>query len=270
MRQARPHPDFTDIFIPIPPTRNFQKALLFFEDTPWNGTYSRNALKMEDEALATISESSREENGDHFPLQFVTTVSVNIPSKAEQTRNQKIIRQTVMKNFRQQQKSEKIKLKGRSNRLAAALSSNATGEEFEIDAPSSSTFWTSSRSQSSSWSESDSKEEVRYNKSRQCSLYALQTSPVLDSPLTPLGAGRIDPFRSYSADNNSHMHELVDHCEYHLLSNSQLSVCVHSATTNHVYPQPSPSCGPLFDPMDPLTNRLISSQLGCWHAPLDV
>jgi hypothetical protein len=225
VRRARPHPYFTDIFIPIPPTRNFQKALLFFEDTPWNGTYSRNALKMEDEALATISESSREENGDHFPLQFVTTVSVNIPSKAEQTRNQKIIRQTVMKNFRQQQKSEKIKLKGRrSNRLAAALSSNATGEEFEIDAPSSSAFWTSSRSQSSSWSGSDGKEEEGHNESRQCSLHALQTSPVLGSPLTPLGAGRIDPFRSYSADNNSHMHELVDHCEYHLLSNSQLSV----------------------------------------------
>jgi hypothetical protein len=225
---------------------------------------------MEDEALATISESSQEENGDHFQLQFVTTVSVNIPSKAEQTRNQKIIRQTVMKNFRQQQKSKKIKLKGRSNRLAAALSLNATGEEFETDAPSSSASWTSSRSQSSSWSESDSKEEVGYNESRQCSLHALRTSPVLGSPLTPLGAGRIDPFRSYSADNNSHMHELVDHCEYHLLSNSQLSVRVHSATTNHVYLQQSLSCGPLFDPMDPLTNRLISSQLGYWHAPPDV
>jgi hypothetical protein len=221
---SKPPPRLHRQIHPHSPTRNFQKESLFFEDTPWNRTYSRNALKMEDEALATISVSSQEENGDHFQLQFVTTVGANIPSKAEQTRNQKIIRQTVMKNFRQQQKSEKIKLKGRSNRLAATLSSNATDKKFEMNAPSSSAFWTSRKSQSSSWSESDRRKEVGYNESIQCTLHALETSPVLGSPLTPLGAGRIDPFRSYSADNNSHMHELVDYCEYHLLSNSQLSV----------------------------------------------
>jgi hypothetical protein len=176
---------------------------------------------MENEALATTSEISQAENGVRFQLQFVTTVSVNIPSKAEQKRNQKIIRQTVMKNFRQRQKSEKLKPKERSNRgLAAALSSNATCEEVESDAPASSTSWPSSRSQSSSWSEIGGKKETEYNASRQRSLHALGTPSGLGSPLTPLGAGRIDPFGSYSSDNNSHMHELIDHCEYHLLSNS--------------------------------------------------
>jgi hypothetical protein len=169
---------------------------------------------MEDEALATTCEISEDENGRHFQLQFVTTVSVNIPSKDEQKRNQKIIRQTVMKNFRQQQKSEQLKPKGRSNRgLAAALRSKIRREEIESDPPFSSTSWPSSESQSSSWSESDGTKDGENNEARQRSSHASRALSALGSPLTPLGAGRIDPFASYSSDNNYHMHELIDHCK---------------------------------------------------------
>jgi hypothetical protein len=200
------------------PARYFQKELLFFEDAPWNGSCSRDAINMEDdEALATTSQVSKEKSAGQFQLQFVTTVSVNIPSKAEKKRNQKIIRQTVMKNFRQQQKSEKSKPKERSQRgLAVASSSNPDGEEFQADAPSSSSSWSTTASQSSSLSGSDNKKELGRNESRRSSRQTSQNRSPLGSPLSPLGAGRVDPFRSsYSySDNSCHMSELIDHCKY--------------------------------------------------------
>lgn len=208
------------------PSRYFQKELLFFEDAPWNGTCARDDINMEDdEALATTSQSSKGKSGGQFQLQFVTTVSVNIPSKAEKKRNQKIIRQTVMKNFRQRQKSEKSKPKERSQRgLAVASTSNADGDDIPVDAPSCRTAWTTT-SQSSSLSGSDSKKEPGRNDSSRSSRHTSQSSSALGSPLTPLGAGRVDPFRSSYAESSCHMSELIDHCKYppSPYSSSQLS-----------------------------------------------
>lgn len=201
-----------------------------------NGICARDDINMEDdEALATTTQGSKEKSGGRFQLQFVTTVSVNIPSKAEKKRNQKIIRQTVMKNFRQQQKSEKSKSKERSQRgLAVASTSNVDGDDIPADAPSSGSSWTTI-SQSSSLSESDSKKEPRRNNSRRSSRHTLQNSSALGSPLSPLGAGRVDPFRSSYADNSCHMNELIDHCKYPPFpySSSQLSARAHSAITDH-------------------------------------
>jgi hypothetical protein len=178
----------------------------------------------DDEALATTSEITQKKKGGQLQLQFVTTVSVNLPSTAEKKRNQKIIRQTVMKNFRQQQKSEKLPPKGKSNRgLAAASSIKPDSDEDGMIEPFSSASWTSIKPKSSSWSESDDAKELGNNESRHCVLYQSRTSSAMRNPFTPLGAGRSDPFCSYSGDNKYHMNELIDHCEYLRITNSQLS-----------------------------------------------
>ncbi len=44
-------------------------------------------------------------------------------------------------------------------------------------------------------------------------------------PATILGAGRVDPFGIYPVEVQPYMHDLLDHCEYHLLR-----VCGHSST----------------------------------------
>lgn len=162
----------------------------------------------DDEALATTSQSKdrQEDSGSQFQLQFVTTVSVNIPSKAEKRRNQKIIRQTVMKNFRQQQRSGKIPLKGKNRGLAATSSCDLDSEEVESAEPASSASSGSSRSPSNNLSESEIKKEAKRN-ARQVS----RNSSDVGSPLTPLGAGRVDPFRPAYAKADPHMHELIDH-----------------------------------------------------------
>jgi hypothetical protein len=169
----------------------------------------------EDKALATTSQikSEQEESGTQFQLQFVTTVSVNVPSKAEKKRNQKIIRQTVMKNFRQQQRSGKSQPKGKNKKgVSASSSSDLESGEPESDEPSSASS-ASSRSRSKFLSGSDSKKEPVSIESRRSSRRMSQHPSDLGSPLTPLGAGRVDPFRPAYAESNSHMHELIDHCK---------------------------------------------------------
>ncbi|PMD40393.1 hypothetical protein L207DRAFT_428089 [Hyaloscypha variabilis F] len=165
-----------------------------------------------DEAPATTGQTKHRpgEAGDQFQLQFVTTVSVNVPSNAEKKRTQKIIRQTVMKNFRQQQRTEKSKPKGKK-RLAATSNSDPDAEEPDTDEPSSGASQFTSRSQSSSLSERGGKKGVEGSEHRRSSRISSHSPLDLGSPITPLGAGRVDPFRSAYADNNHVLHELIDH-----------------------------------------------------------
>jgi hypothetical protein len=213
---VRPHTDNENIFNGV--QHEILTEILFLAQIRGNGICSRDAItNMEDDkALATTSQSKsgQEESGTQFQLQFVTTVSVNVPSKAEKKRNQKIIRQTVMKNFRQQQRSEKSQPKGKVKRgVSATSSSDLESGEPESDEPSSSASSASGRSQSNCFSESDRKKEPVSTESRRSSCRMSQNSSDLGSPLTPLGAGRVDPFRPAYAESNPHMHELIDHCK---------------------------------------------------------
>ena len=216
--------------------------ILVVDPTLGNRNCSRDAItKMANyEALATAS-PSKDEHADvagQFQLQFVTTVSVNVPSKAEKKRNQKIIRQTVMKNFRQQQRSEKLKPRGKNNGLAATSSSDPESGDPESDEPSSNASRASSRSQSNSLSESDSKNESGCTEPRRSSRNKSLNPSDLGSPLTPLGAGRVDPFRTAYADDNCHMHELIDHCKYLFAQYTpRTSASPQCATTDHGLPQ---------------------------------
>jgi hypothetical protein len=213
---SMPHTDLNDIFNMVH-QQEILTEILFLEPTLGDGNCSRDAITdmANDEALASASQSKNEQDdaAGQFELQFVTTVSVNVPSKAEKKRNQKIIRQTVMKNFRQQQRSERSKPKGNSRGLAATSSSDPESGDLESDEPSSSASRASSRSQSNNLSESDSKQKSECSESQRSSRNRLQNPTDLASPLTPLGAGRIDPFRASYADDTPHMHELIDHCK---------------------------------------------------------
>ncbi len=171
---------------------------------------------MEHEALANTSHSKcgKEASGGQFHLQFVTTVSVNVPSEAEQKKNQKIIRQTVMKNFRQQQRSQKLQPKGKYRKVVAAKSdSDLESGEAESDRPSSSTSRASSRPQPRSLPQSDSKKQLDLTESSQSSRHTSQNPSDIGSPISPLGAGRVDPFRPAYADTVPLLHELMDHCK---------------------------------------------------------
>lgn len=194
-------------------------GILSLAQSPGNDICSRDAIiNMEDEALANtshnLSKSGKEASEGQFHLQFVTTVSVNVPSKAEQKKNQKIIRQTVMKNFRQQQRSQKLQPKGKYRKVVAATSnSNLGSEETESDGPSSSTSRASSRLEPKSLPQSDSRKKHDFTESSQSSRHTSQKPSDMGSPISPLGAGRVDPFRPAYADTTPLLHELMDHCK---------------------------------------------------------
>jgi hypothetical protein len=237
---SMPHTDLNRMFNTVH-EHEILAEILFFEPTLGNRNCSRDAItKMANyEALATAS-PSKDEHADvagQFQLQFVTTVSVNVPSKAEKKRNQKIIRQTVMKNFRQQQRSEKLKPKGKNNGVAATSSSDPESGDPESDELSSNASRASSRSQSNSLTESDSKNESGCTEPRRSSSNKSLNPSDLGSPLTPLGAGRVDPFRKAYADDNCHMHELIDHCKCLFAQYTLRMSASQWATTDHDLPQ---------------------------------
>ncbi len=183
-----------------------------------NEIRARDAIiNMEHEALPNTSHSKcgKEASGGQIHLRFVTTVSVNVPTKAERKKNQKIIRQTVMKNFRQQQRSQKLQPKGKYRKVLAAKSdSDLESGEAESDGPSSSTSQALSRSQPRSLPQSDSKKQLDFSESNQSSRHTSQNPSDVGSPMSPLGAGRVDPFRLANAETIPLLHELMDHCKY--------------------------------------------------------
>lgn len=166
----------------------------------------------DDEALATTSKDAQEKGAMQYQLQFVTTLSVNVDSKAEKKRNQKIIRQTVMKNFRRQQATEKAQSKGKGKKALASSAKADVGEQCNGDASSATSTFAVSRSSSTDWHENDDKSELRNEKSKSTH-QELQMPHAAADPITPLGAGRIDPFQTFATDTNCHMSELIDHCE---------------------------------------------------------
>lgn len=44
---------------------------------------------------------------------------------------------------------------------------------------------------------------------------------IVNSPISPLGAGRVDPFRTYPVDfTGPHINEIMDHCEFVMVTSS--------------------------------------------------
>jgi hypothetical protein len=162
-----------------------------------------------------------------FNLEFV---NMNLVSKAEKQRNQKLIRSTAMRSYRQKQQLQRTKEEeAKSRTIARGLqprsesktddhsdahnqllgSTNAcSSDEVHLSDFS----WLLSPSSSSDHSDSDSGIGESPRSDTLSSVRPRDFFPDI-SPVTPLGAGRIDPFRISSVDTSLYIHELIDHCK---------------------------------------------------------
>jgi len=159
-------------------------------------------------------------------LQFV---SMNPSSQLEKQRNKKVIRSMAMKSFRRKQISQRAQEKNGMVRELCPRPNDNTFLDAAIIEPSpemnnledlaSDASWSINPSlsprASSNISESDSISNLNE--------YILErwfagrlSSPalsIISSPRTPLGAGRVDPFRIYPVGGKSNIPELFDHCK---------------------------------------------------------
>jgi hypothetical protein len=163
-----------------------------------------------------------------FNLEFV---NMNVVSKAEKQRNQKLIRSTAMRSYRQKQQLQRTKEEEAKSRTTARgiqprsvskkddhsdahnplLGSTNAWPSHEIDLSDFS--WLMSPSSSSDHSGSDSGTGESPRSDALSSVRLRDFFPDI-SPVTPLGAGRIDPFRISSVDTSLYIHELIDHCKF--------------------------------------------------------
>lgn len=183
-----------------------------------------------DEVLAIVnSDGVLEGPAPSVALEFVNVGAI---SKAEKVRNQKLIRSTAMKSFRRRQQSERS-LKGAGSSKEAAntkslrpMSANRSmSDEYVHSPPVLTTDFScdvpfhqlSETSRLVSGSPQDRKNDHRglvdSNRSESSSSQSSRSSSILDSPITLLGAGRIDPFQSLPVQSSPQINELIDHCE---------------------------------------------------------
>jgi hypothetical protein len=201
-----------------------------------------------DEPLAIVtSDGVNEDSPQAITLEFVNVGAV---SQAEKERNQKVIRSTAMRAFRRRQQSERLlKDDGKSKCIASRpkIHHSRTNKDSQSDGQQTSPISNTDLSPDISFSEptfsevswlmsgpsNDRKADyfafVESNRSGSLSSQSSQAPVVVDSPITLLGAGRVDPFRILPVDTGSHINELIDHCELQFsLPRSFRVVCVDS------------------------------------------
>jgi hypothetical protein len=174
---------------------------------------------------------------------------MNADSKAERQMNKKVVRSVAMRSYRQKQQSrrtkeEEAKTRNRTRAVkprsepkrddhSAAHSQTPGLSNAWIPAVNTSNIsWLLSASPSSYLSDIDSgfgqslgNGSLSGNHSdvdsvsgqspqgnALCDAKSRAFTPII-SPISLLGAGRIDPFRMSSADTSAYIHELIDHCK---------------------------------------------------------
>ena len=194
-------------------------------------------------------------NGDGFaegrpPALSLEFVNVGAMSPAEKERNQKLVRSTAMRAFRRRQQSERLlKDDGKRKSIATRPKSRPSRSKGDSRSDGQETSTPSHTDLSPHISLSDSAlSEVsslvrgysndrkgdcfvfaKSNRSGSVSYQSANDSALVNSPVTPLGAGRVDPFRRLPADTSSQIQELIDHCEFHFLGRGRLGrFCVDS------------------------------------------
>ena len=184
-----------------------------------------------DEALAIVSSDGVNDEGPRaLILEFVNVGAV---SQAEKQRNQKIISSTAMKSFRRRQQSERsMKGEGSSKDTAKPKSHRSKfTKDSQSDEQEASTSSYTGLSSDVSFSEvsrllggSSNDRKVDYfafvdsNRSQGLSSQSPRAPSIVNSPVTLLGAGRVDPFRMLPGDTGSQstgpgINELIDHCK---------------------------------------------------------
>lgn len=187
-----------------------------------------------DEAFAIVNDDGVEDSPSTFTLEFVNMGAI---SQAERERNQKVVRSTAMRAFRRRQQSERL-LKGDEKSKGPAIrpkthrsrsKKDSQSDEKESDSLVSNTDLSSEVSFSEvKWLVGGSSKEVertadylafveRKRRAGSSSSDSSRASTVVESPLSPLGAGRVDPFGILpgSSSSDSRINELIDHCEFH-------------------------------------------------------
>ena len=176
--------------------------------------------------------SSNEKKGA-MDLQFV---SMNPSSQLEKQRNKKVIRSMAMKSFRRKQTSQKAQEKTgivrelrknipilcprpNDNVVADAAIGEPSPWMNNLEDLPSDASWSfhpslSSRA-ASNIDESDSVSILNESTPEPRFLrdFSTPVMSIIGSPITPLGAGRVDPFRIYPVGGKSNIPELFDHCE---------------------------------------------------------
>jgi len=183
----------------------------------------------------------------------VEFVSMNAASQTEKQMNQRIVRSVAMRSYRQKQqfqrtKDEELKKRNRSRIVQPRMESiesnhspnsqepfqtlesdNAASSDVDLSGVSSLVSTSPSREVSNtdfgfeptlesgltprSYTNFDSA-FGQISHSNALSDLRLRASPLVISPITPLGAGRIDPFQTFSSKIGSHVQELIDHCKF--------------------------------------------------------
>ncbi|KAK0099539.1 hypothetical protein ONS95_000264 [Cadophora gregata] len=185
------------------------------------------------DSAASDLQGSRNSSTGGMDLQFV---SMNASSPLEKQRNKKIIRSTAMRSFRRKKTPPKVQEKPTlvrevSQDGAVLISSQSSlnynsrldrtienpyistnGTEFP-----SNTSWSyptsdssrpcSNNGESNSVSVSDEENGLE----RRLPDHSPTPSSITGSPISPLGAGRVDPFRIYPVGGKSNIPELFDH-----------------------------------------------------------
>jgi hypothetical protein len=203
-----------------------------------------------DKAHVNLDGNGGKEGRSVFCLEFV---NMNASSRAEKQRNRKVIRSTAMKNFRRRQQSQRTQVKDasrtnseiRRNHLAQRTKEKEVGnkedgeeqkeqdicikEEFNLNLQNASSLaidgWMFETTSNEWWFESRTVSSSKHNEGLWDSeALQIESNPshptskdffTLNSPLTVLGGGRMDPFRIYPEEYvGPHVHELIDHCEF--------------------------------------------------------
>jgi hypothetical protein len=182
-----------------------------------------------DETLAIVrSDGVNEDMPPRVSLEFVNVGAV---SKAEKERNQKLIRSTAMRAFRRRQQSEKLlnndgKCKFTANKPKSPRHSRPKKDsqsDEQVISPANTDLSSEVSFSEVAWlvggSSNDRKADylafVEGNRRSSSSSESSRASTVVGSPTSPLGAGRVDPFRALPVESGSHINELIDHCKFH-------------------------------------------------------
>jgi hypothetical protein len=252
-----------------------------------------------DKAHVTLDGNGGKEGRSVFCLEFV---NMNASSRAEKQRNRKVIRSTAMKNFRRRQQSQRTQVKDasrtnseiRRSHLAQRtkekkISNKEDGEEhkeqviyikeeFDQDLQDASSLavdgWMFETTSNRWWLESRTVSSSKHNEGLWDSeALQMESSPshltskdffTLNSPLTVLGGGRIDPFRIYPEEYvDPHVHELIDHCEFRSFQKTYLLLNIaYEPRLTATGKQPHLPCGPAYDHVPQAEKRIRFHQRG--------
>jgi hypothetical protein len=210
----------------------------------------------DEELAASNSDGSKENNRPSLGLQFV---NMNASSQEERQRNQKVIRSAAMRSFRLKQKLQQKEAKvgscaqgvlSKKQQSPKSKSGKDLDENYTL--PRQNNGWLSEDASSGSSMLGSVSPPTKgidddfalgrpFRSATPCSLSS-RNSPLIGSPISPLGAGRIDPFRIYPVDFTGPLvHELIDHCKSY--SPKFLRLRSHSASIDYLCVQLSLSSG---------------------------